>query len=222
MYLFLFLSPGTSSSSEQCGVCTIIGNCCGVCVHAWLQKKYSAYLPYWCLICNIERIKPFPSAVTALYYSPRLFDGYAIRTVSVHLGLLNHISHIFNWRHIPGVDTVLHCEVMCLAWSPSSICVVFFIDSHYIGSHVWCTARGLKIIGACLSHSHTHRRTNNTNIIKWSSQLSALQHQNHLVVDSIYVKVLRLCKETACWRNTHHSFQLLSIVSYCWLIKKQF
>lgn len=108
-------------------------------------------------------------------------------------GFIAHISHIFKWCHIPGVDTVLHCEVMCLAWSLSSICVVFFIDSHYIGSHVWCTARGLRIIGACLSHSHAHRRTNNTNIIKWSSQLSALQHQKYLVVDSIYLKVLILC-----------------------------
>lgn len=130
-------------------------------------------------------------------------------------GFIAHISHIFKWCHIPGVDTVLHCEVMCLAWSLSSICVVFFIDSHYIGSHVWCTARGLRIIGACLSHSHVHRRTNNTNIIKWSSQLSALQHQKHLVVDSIYVKVQILCKKTACLKK-YPSF--ISTVVNCVLL----
>lgn len=145
---------------------TIIGNSY---VCAWLKKTYSAYLPYWCSTCRRERIKPFPSAATALYYSPRLFDGYAIRTVSVHLGLLlTYLTHSSEATFL-GADTVLHCEVniQCV-FSLKSMkrFVFFFIDSHYIGSQMWCTARGLKIRGVCSSHSRRHKRTNNTNIVK--------------------------------------------------------
>lgn len=82
----------------------------------------------------------------------------------------SHISRIQVKPHswvLTQCCTVKSTFGMCLVWSPWSICVVFsFVDSHYIGLQMWCTGRGLKIRGVCSSHSHRHKRTNNTNIVK--------------------------------------------------------
>lgn len=109
VFFSFHLAQAAALKNVVCGPPSLATVVVCVCIHGY--RKHTVHICHIGAWYATERIKPFPSAATALYYSPRLFDGYAIRTVSVHLGLLPAYLTYSSDATFLGADTVRHCEV---------------------------------------------------------------------------------------------------------------